>query len=57
MYKLISSLLLVLTLPIAAAAGVGDPAPDFTLQKLSGGDFTISEHTGKVIFIFWMGYN
>jgi len=34
----------------------GDSAPDFTLQQLQGGNFTLSGQTGKVVFIFWLGY-
>ena len=57
MYKLISPLLILLMVSFAGAIGVGDPAPDFTLEKLGGGDFTLSENLGKIIFIFWIGYN
>ncbi len=33
---------------------VGDAAPDFTVDLLSGGTFTLSEHKGKVVFLnFW----
>lgn len=35
---------------------VGDSAPDFTLQQIQGGNFTLSNQTGKVVFIFWLGY-
>ena len=35
---------------------VGDQAPDFTLQELQGGNFSLSSETGKVVFIFWLGY-
>ncbi len=35
-------------------AEVGDPAPDFTLEDLSGRTWTLSELKGKVVFInFW----
>ncbi len=35
--------------------GVGESCPDFTLpQYLKGGDFTLSEHKGKIVIInFW----
>ncbi|HBU11887.1 MAG TPA: TlpA family protein disulfide reductase [Clostridiales bacterium] len=33
---------------------VGDTAPDFTVNLLSGGTFTLSENKGKVVFLnFW----
>lgn len=38
------------------AQNVGDQAPNFTLQQLNGGNFTLSDQNGKVVFIFWMGY-
>ena len=38
------------------AQGVGDSAPDFTLNTVTGGEFTLSDHTGKVVFLFFFGY-
>ncbi len=46
---------LFLTLP-GKGQNVGDKAPDFMLQQLQGGNFTLSEHFGSVVFIFWLGY-
>lgn len=37
------------------AQNVGSTAPDFTLNKLEGGTFTLSEQSGKVVFIFFFG--
>lgn len=37
------------------AQGVGDNAPDFTLNDLDGDSFTLSSHLGKVVFIFTFG--
>ena len=32
----------------------GEIAPDFSVELLAGGDFTLSEHRGKVVFLtFW----
>lgn len=42
---------------LAQAAGVGDKAPDFTLNALDGGSYTLSALQGKVVYIFWFGYN
>ncbi|MCG8701503.1 MAG: T9SS type A sorting domain-containing protein [Bacteroidales bacterium] len=41
---------------IGFGQNVGSTAPDFTLDKLSGGSFTLSENDGKVVFVFVMGY-
>lgn len=38
-----------------SAQNVGDNAPDFTLDKLDGGSFDLSDNLGKVIFIFTFG--
>jgi peroxiredoxin len=42
---------------MAMPQNTGETAPDFTLNQLEGGNFTLSDHHGKVIFIFWLGYN
>lgn len=36
-------------------AQVGTQAKDFTLQKHTGGNFTLSDYSGKVVYIFWFG--
>lgn len=38
-------------------AGVGDQAKDFTVTTLSGGTYTLSNDYGKVILVFFFGYN
>ena len=38
------------------AQGVGDPAPDFTLASLDGGDISLSDYQGKVVWLFFLGY-
>ena len=40
----------------ALGQGVGASAPDFTLSTVSGDEFTLSDHTGKVVFLFFFGY-
>jgi peroxiredoxin len=37
------------------AQTLGAPAPDFTLNSLSGGNFKLSDHRGKVVLIFFLG--
>lgn len=37
----------------AAAADIGAPAPDFTLDDLDGTPFRLSEHRGKVVVLEW----
>lgn len=39
------------------AQNVGEEAPDFTLNKLTGGSWTLSDYSGKVISIFVFGFN
>ena len=40
----------------AVAVGVGDAAPDFTLNTLDGGQFTLSDNLGKVVYLYFIGY-
>ena len=40
----------------ASAQSVGSAAPNFTLDRLNGGTFTLSDYEGKVVFIFFFGY-
>ncbi len=49
--------ILTFAFSVLKAAGVGDPAPNFTLNKLGGGTITLSELKGKIVYIFWFGYN
>ncbi|NJK85193.1 MAG: TlpA family protein disulfide reductase [Bacteroidales bacterium] len=42
---------------LAKGQNVGEPAPDFTLNVLNGGQFKLSDQKGKVVFIFVFGYN
>lgn len=39
------------------AQDVGDKAPNFNLDVLGGGTFNLSNYSGKVVFIFFFGYN
>ena len=40
-----------------AAPRVGDPAPDFTLDRLDGGQAALSDFEGQVVLIFFLGYS
>ncbi len=46
---------LALTLPAAAMAGEGEPAPDFTLKSIGGENVALGDHLGKEVIIlsFW----
>lgn len=57
MNKLVFSFLILFLFSFANAVGVGDEAPDFTLTQLGSNDFTLSDHRGKVLFIFWFAYD
>ncbi len=35
---------------------VGDPAPDFRLDRVDGGQATLSDFEGQVVLIFFLGY-
>lgn len=55
---LASVAILALTAGGAAAVGqIGDPAADFSLQNLEGGQFTMSQYQGNsVVFLAVIGY-
>jgi peroxiredoxin len=54
--KILSSILFTLMLVWnSEAVGVGDMAPDFTLNSLDGKTVSLSDYAGKVIYIFWFG--
>jgi len=59
MRKKLFLLLIVMAFAFSAvkAAGVGDAAPEFALNRLDGGTITLSDLKGKVVYIFWFGYN
>ncbi len=55
--KTIITFLFVICILSSFAQNEGEAAPDFTLTQLSGGDFKLSDHLDKVVFIFWLGDN
>ena len=48
-------LLLILNLSIFAQ-GVGTQAPDFTHETLDHGQISLSNHSGKVVYLFFFGW-
>lgn len=53
--------LLIMTLPAlptqaGVVAGVGKPAPDFTLTDMDGQPHTLSDYQGKVVMLMIIGY-
>jgi len=36
---------------------VGDVVPDFTLELLGGGEVALSDFSGRVVFINFLGYS
>lgn len=45
---------ILLSLPLSAQE-VGAAAPDFTVDLLGGEQFTLSDHTGKVVLVYFFG--
>ena len=41
----------------AQASRIGDAAPDFRLDRLDGGQATLSDFKGQVVLIFFLGYS
>ena len=41
----------------ALAADVGDPAPAFTHNTLDHGQISLSDYSGKVLYLYFLGYN
>ena len=64
-HGLLAAALMIATSPATARAFVaeGQPAPAFTKQQLDSPVFgqttprSLSDYSGKVIFLFMMGYN
>ncbi len=43
--------------PVAAAAAVGQPAPDFSLPDVKGGKHALSSYKGKFVVLEWVNYD
>jgi hypothetical protein len=50
-------LFIFISINSSVAQGVGDPAPDFTLNSLDNGTIQLSNYLGKVVFLFFVGYS
>jgi peroxiredoxin len=48
-------LIVLLTIPAVFSQEEGDQAPDFSFQDTNGQTFTLSDHRGKVVFMFLFG--
>ena len=48
--------ILAISFPIKAQ-NVGDPAPPFTLNTLENGTISLSDFAGKVVYLYFFGYN
>lgn len=56
MKKRILSLMIIASFTIGVVAQqVGEPAPDFSFDDYEGNNFTLSDHEGKLVFIFLFG--
>jgi len=50
-------MLLLAPLTAAAVGQVGDMGADFTLTDTDGAPHTMSDHTGEVLFLWFVGYS
>lgn len=58
MNKYISLLLFYLiSISNTFGQGVGTEAPEFSLSSLEHGQITLSDYTGKVVYLFFFGFN
>jgi len=57
MKRLLYAVLLISVAISFSFAGVGDPAPEFELESLSGETIKLSDYSGKIVYIFFFGYS
>jgi len=50
-------LTLFFTHSFLSAQNVGDPAPDFTHSTSDNNSLTLSDYRGKVVYMFFFGWN
>ena len=51
--KLISALVVLLVLPVAAAVRVGEAAPNFTATDSYGHQHSLAQYKGKYVVLEW----
>ncbi len=56
-YKFLIIIFLLLIYAAGQTQSKGDPAPDFTLQSLDHGQITLSNYSGKVVYLYFIGYS
>lgn len=49
--------LLALAATAWSQVNVGSPAPNFTKTTLDHGQITLTQYRGKVVYLFFAGYN
>ncbi len=42
---------------LISAQALGTPAPDFTYSTLSHGTISLSDYSGKVVYLFFFGWD
>ena len=50
-------LILILLTSSAFGQSVGDQAPDFTYSTVDYGTISLSNYSGKIIYLFFFGWN
>lgn len=55
-YLLSLLIILYLLIDISYAQGIATPAPDFTHETLDHGQISLSDHQGKVVYLFFFGW-
>jgi peroxiredoxin len=54
MKSLVIIAIVAVAVPAAAGVGVGDKAPNFTLEDTAGNDVSLSDYSGKVVVLEWL---
>ncbi len=57
LYRGFVGLVLLFFTGIGMAQSVGTSAPDFTHNTLSHGEISLSDYQGKVVYLFFFGWN
>jgi hypothetical protein len=56
-YNIIPAFLLFIFTGLAMGQSVGTQAPDFTHETLEDGTISLSDYRGKVVYLFFFGWN